>query len=408
MTDDQNLLETLMQAAEPPAPKDFRPGITYSGRDPLGAVINTEAIPQVETEEEWEQAVRDMGIHLPEGYGLMLVTAELAGSTNPASWKRDAEDRGQKDTAYTAPNTVSRWRYKFKVVLKDPRADTDIAALTREAKRRKRVRPLRPTGGSMIIDLADFQWGKVDMLGGSAETLERSEVALAAKIEEVRLRRPEQIILVDNGDILEGFESAPNAARTNDLQHTEQVRVARRVFWRWIEALSRLVDDLVIIGVPSNHCRVRQGKNALGPTLDDWGIEIISQLADIAAANPEAYGHVRFIVPEQHSEYVLFQMVDGLWLGVMHGHQVSTPNSLTKFIEQNSRRGIGQADIVMVGHFHHLRIESFGDGQFWFLNPTMDNGSSWMPGNSEKPVCAVLSIMVDADGWRDLHLAWTA
>lgn len=408
---DQPLLEDLRRAVEPPAPKDFRPGITYAGRninDPIGATINTEAIPRVDTEEEWEQAVREMGIYLPEGYGLQLITAELAGSTNPASWMRDPGDRGQKDTAYTAPNTITRWRYKFQVVLKNPRADADIAVLAREAKRAKRGKVVRPIGGSMIISLADFQVGKVDILGGTPELLERSELALAAKLAEVKLRRPEQIVLVDAGDSTEGFESAPNAARTNDLQQTEQIRVWRRVFWRWIEALARLTDDLVVISVPSNHCNVRQGKARLGTALDDWGIEVLSQCADIAAGNPEAYGHVRFIAPEEHQEHVLFELVDGLVLGVWHGHQVNTPQQMVDKIKANSRRGIGSADIVIVGHFHHLRIVAFGDHQFLFISPTMDGGSSWFASSGESSDPGVLSIVVDDTGWRDLHVAWAA
>ena len=35
-----------------------------------------------------------------------------------------------------------------------------------------------------------------------------------------------ELVLIDVGDSTEGFESAPNAARTNDLQMTEQIRVA--------------------------------------------------------------------------------------------------------------------------------------------------------------------------------------
>lgn len=398
------LLDDLKRAAEPPAPKDFRPGVIYSGRMP--SEITTDAIAPVETEEEWEAAVRAMGIHLPEGYGLALVEAVLAGSTNAAAWHRDVEDRGGRHTAYTAPNTTQRWRYRFKVVLKDPRADHDIAVLMKEARKAKRGKPIAAKGGSKVINLADYQAGKVDILGGTVELLERNEVALAAKVAEVRRQKPSQIVLVDPGDSTEGFNSAPNANRMNDLQETEQIRVWRRILWRWIETMSKLTEDLVVLGVPSNHCRVRQGKNALGPALDDWGIEVISQVADMASVNPEAFGHVSFHVPEQHKEYLLFTLADGKVLGVMHGHQVGKADALPDFIKKESRRGIGRADIVVVGHFHHLRVQSFGDGQFYFLCPTMDNGSSWMPGDSEKPMAAVLSFMVDAAGWRDIHVAW--
>lgn len=399
------LLQELRQAAEPPAPKDFRPGVVYSGRDALGATITTGAIPPVETEEEWEDAVRAMGIHLPDGYGLELVRAELAGSTNDAAWHRDPDDREKKHTAYTAPSTIQRWRYQFKVVLKDPRADQDIAVLMKEAKRLKRVTPIKAVGGTRVISMADFQVGKVDILGGTPELLERSEVALAKVIAEVKRTKPSQIVLVDAGDGLEGFESAPNANRVNDLQQTEQVRVWRRIAWRWVDALARLTEDLVWVGVPSNHCRVRQGKNNLGPALDDWGIEVTSQLADIAAVNP-AYSHVRFVIPAEHAEHVLLELADGKVLGVIHGHQANQPNQMMDFLKKNSRSGIGQADIVLCGHFHHLRVVSFGDRQWLMVSPTMDNGSSWFQYSGEVSDPGVLSFTVDADGWRDLHVAW--
>lgn len=400
------LIEDLRRAAEPPAPKDFRPGVTYVGRMP--SEIRTEAIPRLETEEEWQRVVESMVGPLPEGYGLVLVNAELAGSTNPAAWMRDPEDRGQKDTAYTAPNTIQRWRYRFRVVLKDPRADADIAVLAKEARKAARHKPVTTRrGGTKVISLADFQVGKVDVLGGSAELLERSEMALKAKIAEVRRDKPQQIVLADPGDSTEGFESAPNAPRTNDLQQTEQIRVWRRILWRWIDALSKLTDDLVVIGVPSNHCQVRKGKAKLGPALDDWGIEVIAQVSDIAAANPEAYEHVRFIVPNEHEEHVLFEMVDGLILGVIHAHQANNPEQLIGKIKQNSRRGIGQADIVLAGHFHHLRIIAFGDNQWLIISPTNDNGSSWFMYSGELSDPGVLSFMVDARCWYGIDVTWT-
>lgn len=401
------LLDDLKRAAEAPSPKDFRPGIVYSGRDALGATINTGAIPPVETEEEWEQAVKAMGIHLPDGYGLMLVKAELAGSANDAAWQRHPGDRTEKrnGTAYTAPSTIQRWRYQFKVVLKSTRADTDIAALMKEAKRLTRRTPIRATGGTRVISMADFQVGKVDTLGGTEQLLERSELALADVIAEIKRTKPSQIVLVDAGDSTEGFESAPNAERTNDLQITEQIRVWRRILWRWTDATARLTDDLVVIGVDSNHCSVRRGKAKLGPSGDDWGIEVISQVADIAKINP-LYDHVRFVVPEAHQEHVLFTLADGKVLGVIHGHQVNRPDMLPDFLKRNSRSGIGQADIVVCGHFHHLRTQAFGEGQFLFVSPTMDNGSSWFQYSGERSDPGVLSFSVDENGWRDLHVAW--
>lgn len=401
------ILEDLRRAVEPPAPKDFRPGIVYSGRDALGATISTGPIDPVENEQEWEDAVRAMGIHLPEGYGLVLTRAELAGSTNDSAWQRDPARRGEKDTAHTAPSTIMKWRYQFVVVLKDRRSDLDIAVLAKEAKRAKRSKPKQTLGGEMVINLADFQLGKSDIRGGAAETLARSEVALAAVLAQIAREKPTSVIVADLGDSTEGYESAPNAARTNDLQMTDSIRVWRRILWRWIEAVSKRVDRLRVVGVPSNHCRVRQGKNYVGTTLDDWGIEVIAQVADIAAGNPEAFGHVEFVVPSEHEEYVLLALENGKTAAFIHGHQVARPDGLTEFIKRNSRRGIGQADYIFVGHFHHLRVVAFGDGQFMFICPTNDNGSSWFAASGEFSDPGVLVVMFHEDCTWASTVHWT-
>ena len=403
MTD--SLLEDLRRAAAPAPAPAWKPGVVFAGRQP--SEIITPDLPAMESEEEWEAAVAAMGVPLPKDHTLVLVEAQYAYSHNEAAWKRDPEHRGQKDTAYTGENTVHRWRYKFRVVPKSTFRDEDIAALMHAAKKAKRGKPLTTrTGGSMVISLADFQAGKVDILGGTAELLERNEFALAEKVAEVKLRRPAQIVIVDPGDSTEGFESAPNANRTNDLSMTQQIRVWRRILWRWIETMSKLTEDLVVISVPSNHCRVRAGKNALGDALDDWGIEAIAQVSDIAEANPEAYGHVSFHIPEEHMEYVLFTLADGKVLGVVHGHQKSSPDALPAYIKANSKGGIGRADIVVCGHFHHLRVIAFGYNQWLIVSPTMDGGSSWFDASGERSEPGVVSIMVDDRGWRDLHVAW--
>lgn len=403
MTDD-NLLNELKQAATPSAPANFRPGVTYEGRCP--SEIRTPPIPQIEDANDYESTLREMGYPIPADMTVMLSEMELVEYDD--FWTRDSTDQ---ELAVTRPS--KKWRYRFKVVPKSARHDEDIAVLMDEAKRAE-PRPMLPRGifngdgqTTKVINLSDFQWGKVDENGGSAETLARSEAALAEVVRDLKESPVDEIVLVDPGDILEGTESAPNALGTNDLSTTEQVRVARRVFWRWIEALAPLAPNFKVVGVPSNHCRVRRGKNALGDALDDWGIEIIAQLADIASANEEAYGHIEFIVPEAHQEHVLLTLIGGQVLGVAHGHQKNAPGQLAGWIKATGRRGLAQADIVIVGHFHHLVVEAFGDMQWLFICPTNDNGSSWYtPSSGERSEPGVLTLRVDRRGWFDLQPIW--
>ena len=402
-----NLLNELRTATIPAPPQNFRPGVTFSGRHP--SEIVTPPLPAMETAAEFEEAVRALGYPLPEGFTLQLVEMQMVHHEN--FWQRqpvtaEGHTQGEGD-AFTAPS--SSWRYRFKVVPKSARIDEDIAVLAAEAREAApRSFAPRPAGDqTRVIALADFQIGKDDESGGTAQTLARSEAALAEVVSDLRESPVDQIILADVGDSTEGFESSPTAERTNDLQQTEQIRVWRRILWRWISALSELTADLVVVGVPSNHCRVRRGKNALGPASDDWGIEVISQVSDIAKANPAAFGHVSFIVPLRHEEHVLVTLAGGQVLGVVHGHQKNSPAALPGWIKATGRRGLAQADITLAGHFHHMEIVAFGELQWLFICPTNDNGSSWFtPSSGERSEPGVLVVDIDARGWHSLAPLW--
>lgn len=399
---DESLLDELRQAATPAPPAGFKPGMTFQGRTP--SEIITPPLPQMETEEEFEQAVRDLGYPLPQGYSLMLVEMQLV--QHEAFWMRDPEDKGLPDTAYTAPS--NSFRYRFKVVPKSARKDEDIAALEKQARKKKPAKPAPRGDGktSKVINLADFQVGKTDAAGGTVEMLERSERALAHVVADIKANPVTEIILIDVGDSTEGFESSPNAPQTNDLDLTEQIRVWRRIFWRWIDALAPLVSHMKTISVPSNHCRVRKGKNAQGKPNDDWGIEVLAQVSDIAAVS-DAYDHVEFIIPEEYEEHVLVTLAGGKVLGAAHGHQKGNPDQLPGWIKSTGRAGLAQADIVDVGHFHHLRVIAFGDRQWLMVCPSNDNGSSWFtPSSGEKSDPAILTYRVDDRGWYDLDPIW--
>ena len=397
------LLDDLRAAVStPPSPRNFAPGVIFAGGTP--SIVTTPPIEAVESEEEWIQAVRDMGVYLPEGYTLVLVEAAFAGSS--AAWHRDPEDKGAKHTAYTKPS--SRWSYKFRVVPRSSRDDLDVKAMMAEAARKVRTRkPLVATGGTMVINLADFQVGKVDELGGTAEMLERSETALSLVKARIRKLKPAELVLADNGDSTEGFNSAPNAARVNDLQETEALRVWRRTFWRWISELAAYGLPMTVLSVPSNHGRNRSGKAELGPVDDDWGIDTLSIMRDMAGVNPEAYGHLTFIVPRKHEEHVTLTLADGKVISFHHGHKAASVNALTDWAKKQGRGEIGLSDLLVVGHHHHLRVTAYGDRQWLFVCPTMDGGSSWFtPSSGERSDPGVLTFMVDENGWRDLYVAW--
>lgn len=402
------LLEALAQAAPVPTSPKTDIAITFTPNGAMDTLSVPLPVGPDADEEAWVAAAREAGVPVPEDMTLQLVEARMGH--NPAAWHRDADDRGQNHTAYTAPNTT--WHYRFKVVPRSLWRGKDYDVLLKQV--RKALPPVRKVQGiqlptSEIVVLGDFQTGKRDYLGGTPELLERSELALREVVRKIRRTKPAEVVLIDVGDSSELFTSAPNAAQTNDLDQTEQIRVWRRILWRWVSELAKFGIPLKVLGVPSNHCRVRDGKRPTGKPNDDWGLEAIAQVSDMASINPEAYGHVEFYVPETHDEHLALTLVGGKTIGAFHGHQKSSVAALLSWCEGQAagRSPVGHADIVFAGHYHHLEINTWGDDRWLFVAPTMDSGSSWysnLTGRKSRP--GVLTLTVDEHGWRDMMVAW--
>jgi len=394
---DDELLNKLKQAAETPPPPGWRPGVIYSGRMP--SEIVTPPMKELSNSDEYEAAVKALGFPLPDGMSLELVEAQYVYHEN--AWTRE----NQGEDAVTKPS--ASWRYRFKVVPKSDYLSEDLKSLFEEIASATPHAPVgRKYGGTMVVNLADAQIGKVDERGGTRETLERAEAALQAILARVALLQPKAIILADNGDSTEGYNSGSgNSDRVNDVQEIEALRIWRRLFWRWTHELSKVTDDLTVLSVPSNHCRNRQGKKILGPISDDWGLDALSTLADRASENPGAYGHVKFLVPGEYDEHITLD-VEGKIVTFAHGHEAGNPKKATEWIKKMGRHPIGISDIVVLGHFHRLSLETFGDSQLLIIVSTLDPGSSWYTVRSgERSDAGVTSFVVDEKGLRDLHLA---
>jgi hypothetical protein len=382
-----------------PAPKDFQPGVKYEGGR-ISEITTAGVGRDLRDDEDFSELLAEMGIVVPIGYRIILDEARF----DPAAWHRD----GQGEDAVTR----EVWRYRFKVVpaALTPGQDEDLEKLFAAARKTQRARP-RPTEfdkATMVVVLGDIQAGKVDRRGGTVELLERFEHAKSDVMKRARKMRPQQIVIVDAGDAMENFESSPGADRTNDLQLTEQMRLWRRVFWDWVSNLAFLAPEIDVLSVPSNHCSVRRGKQNMSTPGDDYGLEVLSQLADIAAENSQ-FSHINFWSPEEHEEALALTLVGGKTLGLVHGHQKSRPELAAQYMAGQAlgRTPIGDADIVVMGHWHNLRVQTFGDDRWLFICPTMDSGSSWYANTTgEESAAGVLTFMVDERGWRDLHIAW--
>lgn len=287
------------------------------------------------------------------------------------------------------------------------------AAAIRQVIRAGRRKPRGPAQGvdrAVILAPADPQVGKVGSRGGIAELTARTEEVLARADDYLRQQKPQQVVVADLGDIIEGFESHGGVAQmtTNDLSLMAQVEWARAMMFAFVDLAARHADQVVLTSVPSNHCRWRKGKSNLGTPADDWGLHIARSIASECARH-ESYAHVRAALPLEHDE-VLALDVAGTVVGFAHGHQAS-PGKIPEWWARQVHGGspLVDAEVLLTGHYHSFRTEPTGRSAItgrekrWFQAPTLDSGSDWYrhtAGADSDP--GLLALTVErGEGWVD-------
>ncbi|KRC52139.1 hypothetical protein ASE16_03565 [Leifsonia sp. Root227] len=269
--------------------------------------------------------------------------------------------------------------YSYRALFRRKAAAIDLPALYAEVRRTK-VKPGKAAGGStLVVAWADTQVGKVGLRGDTADLvrrLEQKRVALAAHIKARKLSR---FVFVDVGDAIEGFENVASQMFTNDLSLPQQIDLSAVEMWKTLALLANngRVDA---VAIPSNHGAWRSGKQSLGRPSDDWGLAIQARLEYQAGLVGLP---VTFHRPGDWDESVALD-VRGTKLGVHHGHQ-SACDQMPKWWagQQHGAQATADADILLTGHYHHLRVlptgrsQRTGKSKWWLQAPTLDNGSDW-------------------------------
>lgn len=369
-------------------PRGFEPGVRYESD---GSVEVTVQLPEVpENEVAWREAItRVTGLDVPLEREVKLTQVRYWGV--PGS-----------ELSYC----------RFAITDRAIGGRLDIEDLVKAAKavRRTTTPKSRGTDKALVVAWADLQVGKVGSLGDSETLVNRVMEKIDALEEHARTVKADTAILADVGDCIENFENTSSQMFTNDLSLPEQIRLARRLFTECAMRLAKLHSKVIVTGVPSNHGAWRRGKGSLGKPLDDFGIETVVAVADAFALNPQAFGHVSFVLPGEWEETLALD-VHGTILSIAHGHQVNRPENLALWWAKQVHGGqpTADADILLTGHFHHLRVQETGRSAHtgrskWIIQaPTLDNGSDWYrhrSGETSEP--ALLTFVVNADGWSEM------
>ena len=377
-------------------PAGWSPSVTYDASGRAEVVVVGAGQPGKDAH-AWAAEVRNCGVDLPPGWSARLVEIR----TDPRAWVRHA----QGEDAVTEP--VTRRKY---VVEPTRSAAVDVDELV-AAIGKKRPTPAKTTGDAWayVHAIADWQIGKEAYGQGTEQTVGRILDGLEASVARIKRegkRRPiGTIVLASLGDLCEGVVSpGGGVALSSDLGLTEQLRVIRRLLLEHVKALAPLAESLVVPTAPGNHDQAYRLMGMSAAATDSFAVDAAMQVAD-ALHLAGGYDHVTFITPDVDDLTVTIE-AEGTVIGMAHGHQFRGPEKAQDWWAKqgHARKRIGQAHILMSGHFHHLRVTD-DSGRVHIQAPTVDPGSPWYDNkNGGGPQSGVLTLLTRAGHWTGLEI----
>lgn len=352
------LLENLNPAKRVEAPKDWRAALEFDGEQGFAV---TGGIPSGQVP-DFNQFLLEQGFD-PAEY-------EVVGSPRTSRWQKYDGD------------WLTSYRFNFRRI----NPEINLPLLWGKAKGAKsKAKPKLEGDKALVVMLADFQVGKVDSRGGTEQLIARVLQSYDQLVAKARKGKYSQILIMDCGDIVEGFGNKADMQQTysNDLSIMQQTDVSASLVWELIKRL-RNYSQLTYATVGSNHCQFRINKQQVGqPGLDDWGIVIAQQINRLAK---ETDTELRILVPEPSDESLAVDVFGDQFhvLGLWHGHQAQRPEGIPIWWEKQAfgNQPVAAATIGLTGHFHHLRVQELGachngGSRYWIQGKTMDSGSSW-------------------------------
>ena len=236
------------------------------------------------------------------------------------------------------------------------------------------------SGRGTVIVLADWQIGKTGRRGGTPELLQRLTEARDKVCQELERRRPDEILILDGGDGIEGFESGGNPMFTNDLSLPDQLDCYATEMFKFVKLAKDYTDEIQVGAVPSNHAAWRRGKQNLGNPSEDFGLFTHRQVQKVATASGV---DMELHVPDEWDESLCVDFM-GTPIGLVHGNQFGPGKAIDWWQAQTfGDQAITRADVLVTGHYHSFGAGVAGQNPFtkrermWLGAPTLDSGSDW-------------------------------
>jgi predicted phosphodiesterase len=379
---------------QPEHPKGWEPGVVWDGTK---GTVTTK--PVAAPPDNWDDLLKVWDLD-PAVY-------EVVEPVQFRAWDAAIGDGKVQRMYYYRATIRSRVR----------RNAVDMAELIREVKRHKPRKVSPPTGDSaFVVPISDLQLGKPDGDGteGTAKRFRDGIALVKARYTELRRigRTFDTLVVAGLGDIIESCDGHyAMQAYGVELNRRYQSKLARSLIKDALKEWAPDFEKVVVPAVGGNHGENRKDGKAFTDFADNEDVAIFEEVAEAFAENPATYGHVSFVIPDDALTLTL--NVGGTIVGFAHGHQAKGGGSKgkphTKVGEWwkgqiAGRQPIGDADVLVSGHFHYLALER--DGLRTHLQvPAMDGGSTWFLNTSGKEtIPGFATFVVNALGLDDLKV----
>jgi hypothetical protein len=356
---------------------------------------------------------------LIRGWNLDPAMWRIVGPVNCRRWESVVAIRDDKGKVIDAKKV---WLYYYKANLEriDPVRESRVAELIEEIRSHSPSPhpPRVADGDAFVVAVADSQMGKSDGDGaaGTVARFLRSVEHVVTRVEQLRSigRGLSTLYVLGMGDLIENCSEhyAQQAFRT-ELDLREQVNVMRRLMLKAIERWAPLFGRVVVAAVGGNHGENRRDGKSFTTFADNHDLAIFDALSDVLSMNPEAYGHVSFLIPKDDPSLTLD--IGGTVVGITHGHvfgrgggPVAKKASDWWMKQAHGEQPVGSAKILVSAHYHHLIVSEQGS-KTHIQCPALEGGSDWwryQSGQASRPGMLTLRIGKDVSlsGWADLEV----
>lgn len=377
----------------------------------LGATSDAKGRGRVHPDKSWHPRSE-----VEDGIGGFIITEPYEPGSDPDTERlfemhgldpdlwvitRARSSRWQQRTRGEEPVWLEASRIEFepKSVVHRVRVDAD-KIVAQIAKWRPRS-PSTTTDRSFWAPVGDTQIGKPEG-GGSQATVARFLSELDRTTERQKQLRAGTVVLPWLGDCIEGVVSQGGKVQGRlDLTITEQVRVHRRLVMAQIKAYAPLADRIRIPAVPGNHDE--PGRQLFTVGTDSWALDALSAVEDGIRENPELCSKVEFVYPDHDTLTVTIDDQE-LRVAMAHGHQFGTSAKYWQNWWDGQIRGrqlVGDADVLLAAHRHHLEVKDFGGSRLFVQIPALDGGSQhWTDRTGDASPSRMVSFTVEGNRVR--------